>query len=125
MALIGGSKLTGHNWSGTLFYTLDGSVNNHASGRVSGYSWYFQSTLHTWSIEIAEDPNIEENQLPLVGYGCGGWLYESAQDTQFNTLLENEADFITLINKELPLIFTLFSQNKLPYLPSVTCGCSD
>ena len=129
VTLLVEEKLAGNHWSGNLYFTLDNTNKHKASGRVSGYAWYFQSTTHSWSIEIAEDPTIEESELPLVGYGCGGWLYESNKDILPDDLIDklpnNEANFILFINKELELVFTLFAQNKLNYLPVVTCGCTD
>ena len=125
MTLLIEEKLSGDHWSGNLYFTNDKTNKHKASGRVSGYAWYFQSTIDSWSIEIAEDPSFEESELPLVGYGCGGWLYESDQGTLLDVASNHVEDFIAFLNKELPLVFTLFSQNQLNYLPIVTCGCTD
>ena len=111
--------LSGKNWSGSLHF--NDSDMAKASGRVNGYSWYFQSKSNSWVVEIAEDPAIETHDLPLVGYGCGGWLYESDKCI----LPDNEADFIQYINTNLSLVFAMLHQNKLKYLPAVTCACSD
>lgn len=111
------SLLAGKNWSGTLRF----NITAKASGSVNGHSWYLQSRTSSWTLEIASEQDIEPTDLPLVGYGCAGWLYECEQQT----LPNNEADYINYLNKELPLVFELFNQNKLKFLPSVTCPCSD
>ena len=65
-------QLSGDNWSGSLLF----DAMSKASGRVNGYSWHFQSKGTALIVEISEDPNILPSDLPLVGYGCGGWLYQ-------------------------------------------------
>jgi hypothetical protein len=112
-------ELSGKDWSGTLLFNEDGIVK--AYGKINGYSWYFQSKVHAWTIEIAEDQTIEPSDLPLVGYGCGGWIHEYDKDQ----LPKNEADFTRYITTNLSNVFNLFNKNKLTYLPAVTCVCSD
>ena len=119
-------KLSGENWSGSL------CLNNKqkAYGRVNGYSWYFQSKNKAWFVEIAEEHVITPHELPLVGYGCGGWLYECNDVNLPNAdLLDEsvvtEAYFVEYVQVKLSLVFQLFGQNKLSYLPAVSCPCSD
>ncbi|MCD9486941.1 hypothetical protein [Photobacterium iliopiscarium] len=52
--------------------------------------------------------------MPLVGYGCGGWVYEQP-------LTKNENDIFAIINTAM----MLFRENKMTYFPAVTCSCSD
>lgn len=92
-----------------------------ASGRMQGYSWYLQLKRRVLMIEIAEDPSIEPADLPLVGFGCGGWLYESKESVS----LESEADAIVYVEDNVQLVFALFREKKLNYLPAITCPCSD
>jgi hypothetical protein len=110
-------KISGQNWTGSIQL----SELFKARGSMDGYSWYFQSKENSFFIEIAEDYQITPEQLPLVGYGCGGWLYESNSAPIPN----NEQDFISFLDKQLSLVFTLFKQNKLKYLPAVSCPCSE
>lgn len=110
-------KISGDNWSGTI---LVGDTSK-ASGCINGYSWYLQFNANTWFVEIAEDQSIEPNDLPLVGYGCGGWLYKC--DTGVAPV--NEDIILLTIHKHLSFVFTLFNENKLQYLPAVTCPCRD
>jgi len=111
------TKLTGKNWTGEVYF----DATTKARGRVSGYAWYFQSKGNLWWIEIAEDPSIEPEELPLVGYGCGGWLYE-CDDVD---LPVNEKIFTNFINIKLLFVFDMFEQNTLKYLSAVSCPCSD
>nr|CAA6830162.1 MAG: Unknown protein [uncultured Thiotrichaceae bacterium] len=85
-------------------------------GRLDGYSWYFQSNANRWSLEIAEDQHIEPEDLPLVGYGCSGWLYESEEAAQLD---DKQVD--AYIQK----VFALLKQDKLSYIPTVNNSCSD
>tara|TARA_R110001583_G_scaffold57547_2_gene172186 strand:+ start:33028 stop:33366 length:339 start_codon:yes stop_codon:yes gene_type:complete len=110
-------QLSGENWSGCLLY---GKVSK-ASGKINGYPWLLLSKRDSLIIEIAEDPQLTPEELPLVGYGCGGWLYESEK----HAVPENEQDFIIFLNRQLLLVFTLFKENKLNYLPAVSCPCSE
>ena len=109
-------KFSGENWSGSLLI----NVTAKASGSVNSYSWYLESTAHSWVVEIAEEHAIEPNDLPLVGFGCGGWLYEC----KVCDFPENEIDFIRYFEKELSLVFTMFQQSKLTYIPAIT-ACND
>lgn len=110
-------KLSGENWSGSLLFDTEPK----GCGRVNGYSWCLQSKKNSLTIEISEDPSITPEELPLVGYGCGGWLFECDQISVAN----NKRDFVSYINEKLPYVFEQFSQNKLKYLPAVSCPCSE
>ncbi|GDY24482.1 hypothetical protein AHAT_03720 [Agarivorans sp. Toyoura001] len=110
-------ELSDENWSGSLL--LD--ATSKARGRIDGYSWYFQLKGKSLVVEIADDPQILPKELPLVGFGCGGWLYENEQVSSTT----NEEALIEYINKELLLVFSLFKQNKLNYIPAVSCPCSE
>jgi hypothetical protein len=72
-------------------------------------------------VEIAEDPSIEPADLPLVGFGCGGWLYESKEPHS----LETGANATSYVEEKVQLVFTLFRDKKLNYLPAISCPCSD
>ena len=111
-------QLSGEKWEGSLHF----NETSKARGRVNSYSWYFQSKNNSWLVEIAEDQDVEPNELPLVGYGCGGWLYECSNEVN---LPDVEVDFIKFIKIKLPFVFQLFNQGKLTYLPAVSCPCSD
>ena len=118
--------LVGDNWSGNLHIkqinnSLSTSTKGKAKGRFNGHSWYFQSNANSWMLEIAEDQTIEPADLPLVGYGCGGWLYEE----QLNSAIANEVELTDFIKQQLPFVFNLFTANKLTYLAAVSCPCSD
>ena len=89
-----------------------GEIN--IDSKVTGYSWCLSSTSTTIVIEIAEDQSIDSKSLPLVGYGCGGWVYEQP-------LTKNENDILAIINTAM----MLFRDNKMTYFPAVTCSCSD
>ncbi|MBU2870563.1 hypothetical protein [Colwellia sp. E2M01] len=87
----------------------------------------FSGKEHSWFVEIAEDQAIEAQQLPLVGFGCAGWLYQvekeaisspSLVSAQAPPAIESE------VKAKLNLVFKLFTQNKLVYIPAVTC-CND
>ena len=71
--------------------------------------------------EIAEDPALEPSDLPLVGFGCGGWLYECKESSE----LMNEAEAVEYVEDKIQLVFALFREKKLKYLPAVSCPCSD
>ncbi|PKF62321.1 hypothetical protein CW745_07090 [Psychromonas sp. psych-6C06] len=110
-------QLSGENWYGNLLF----DTQSKARGRVHGYSWYLQSKNNSLIIEISEDPSIPPEELPLVGYGCGGWLFECEQIS----LANNKIDFVNYINEKLSFVFEQFSQNKLKYLAPVSCPCSE
>ena len=110
-------EIAGKNWSGHL--ALDDYTK--ACGRLKGYSWYLQLKSNVLLVEIAEDPSIEPTDLPLVGFGCGGWLYESKESLS----LETSANAISYVEEKVQLVFTLFREKKLNYLPAITCPCSD
>ncbi|WP_413698847.1 hypothetical protein ACLKMH_14780 [Psychromonas sp. KJ10-10] len=110
-------SLSGENWSGSIVF----AKVNKARGKIDGYSWFLQANGQSLIIEIAEEQHIQPDELPLVGFGCSGWLYESDK-TLFS---ENEDDFIIEIRQQLFTVFTLFKQNKLNYLPAVSCPCSE
>jgi len=109
--------LSGKNWSGNLLK----NKTLTASGRVNGYAWYFQVKTNSWLVEIAEDQAIDASDLPLVGFGCGGWLYECDK----SILAENGQEQLSAIRESLSLAFTKFQDNELQYLPAVTCACSE
>ncbi|KAE8177082.1 hypothetical protein [Photobacterium carnosum] len=103
-------KLNNENYCGEI--NIDSKVTGY--GEVQGYSWCLSSTSTTIVIEIAEDQSIDSKSLPLVGYGCGGWVYEQP-------LTKNENDILAIINTAM----MLFRDNKMTYFPAVTCSCSD
>lgn len=109
--------ISGENWSGSIVF----AKVNKARGQIDGYSWYLQSNENSLLIEIAEDKHISADELPLVGFGCSGWLYESNKTLSS----ANEQDFLNQINEQLLTVFTLFKHNKLIYLPAVSCPCSE
>jgi hypothetical protein len=111
------TELTGDNWSGII----SANCVNKASGRVNGYAWYFQQKQSSWLIEIAEEQGIEPSDLPLVGYGCGGWLFES--DKVIDEM--NSIKALETVPGKIDYVVNLFKQNKLNYLPAVSCGCRD
>ncbi|PWQ96268.1 hypothetical protein [Leucothrix arctica] len=110
-------KITGENWSGHLVL----GAQTKARGRVNGYSWYLQLKSNVLLVEIAEDPSIEPADLPMVGFGCGGWLYESKESQSLDT----DADAIGYVDDKVQLAFALFREKQLDYLPAITCPCSD
>jgi len=110
-------SISAEQWSGTL--RADNTIE--VTGLINGYSWLLQSKSNSWVLEIAEEKAIKSDDLPLVGFGCAGWLYESGSVI----LPTNEADIIRYLNQQLDVVFHLFSQNKLTYLPAVICPCSD
>ncbi|MGF1696028.1 hypothetical protein L4C54_10205 [Vibrio lamellibrachiae] len=83
-------------------------------GKVGIQSWYLSSTSSALVLEIAEDPEIEPEDLPLVGYGCGGWIAELEYSS-----IDNEV--IAVIKQGI----SQFKQNKLAYVPAVTCACAE
>ena len=110
-------KITGKTWSGELLP----DVHIKACGQVSVYSWYLQLKSNILIVEIAEDLSLEPNDLPLVGFGCGGWLYEC----KASDLPVSEAEAICYVDEKVALTFALFRDKQLKYLPSVSCPCSD
>lgn len=93
-------------------FTINTTISG--SGVVQGYCWCLTSTSTTITIEIAEDQAIDSESLPLVGYGCSGWIYELP--------LTFEPD---KIEATIDTAMKLFRENKLTYFPAVTCSCSD
>ncbi|MCK6262753.1 hypothetical protein KP803_05630 [Vibrio sp. ZSDE26] len=82
-------------------------------GKVGIQSWYLSSTSIALVLEIAEDPEIEPEDLPLVGYGCGGWIFE-------HEYTSSESEVVAAIKLGL----SQFKQNSLEYVPAVTCACA-
>jgi len=109
--------LSGEDWTGHLLLEKD----RQAMGIVNGYVWLLKVKENTFLIEIAEDKSIEATDLPLVGFGCSGWLYESERVT----LPKNENEFVSYINDKLTAVFSMFKKNQLRYLPAVSCPCSE
>ena len=104
-------KIKGEGWVGSLDLT-----NGQAEGRINGYSWLLKLKPDRWSFEIAEDQSIESEALPLVGFGCSGWLSESKR--------ENEPSEC-VVTEYLEQKFSEFAESKLKFYPSVSCNCSD
>ena len=96
------------------------NINEKVTGKgsVNFYSWCVTSTSSAIILEIADDPTITPDDLPLVGYGCAGWLFEKS-------ISFNKADKNTDIQNAISEGFLLFSENKLKFMPAVTCSCSD
>lgn len=115
------NDIFGENWSGEIQFNEANFDRVKARGRVKGYSWHFQSNTDSWVIEIAEDISLEPSDLPLVGFGCGGWVHQSGK----LNFPSNKSEFIALVSQALISIFELYDQNKLVYLPTVTCACSE
>lgn len=117
--------LSGEQWNGSLRFDdstqTDADGSAQATGLIDGYAWYFQSKNGSFFVEIAEDQGLTGDDLPLVGYGCGGWVYECEEAT----FPSNKSDFSQYVNKQLSSVFTLFLLNKLNYLPDVSCPCSE
>jgi hypothetical protein len=83
-------------------------------GTINHYSWCLSCTSSKLILEIADDASITPDDLPLVGYGCAGWIFE-------RNITFKESEVINMITEG----FLLFNENKLKYLPAVTCSCSD
>ena len=83
-------------------------------GVINHYSWAISSNSSSIILEIADDPMIAPDDLPLVGFGCAGWLFES--NIEFDKVAIRTS-FFEGVN--------LFRENKLKYIPAVTCSCSD
>ena len=139
--------LSGKNWSGKLFFDTE-QLQNHidnntlpekitSSGKVNGYSWLLVISK-TIILEISEDIFIEPNDLPLVGYGCNGWLYETQDNLIINNLKyalkvkpcsEGQSLNTKEIKKEIEdiidSVFIQFHKNNLNYIPAVNSSCSD
>ncbi|MGN6151724.1 MAG: hypothetical protein ACTHOH_06885 [Lysobacteraceae bacterium] len=60
---------SGEGWHGIL----GGQAPVQGWGRVDGLPWYFRARGDTWSFEIAEDPGLDEENLPDVGDAVAGW----------------------------------------------------
>jgi|GEM_PF-3446956 len=104
-------NISGEGWQGVFDQNT-----NQARGKANGYSWFLKLKSAYWSFEIAEDQAIDAEQLPLVGFGCGGWLAEIPRESGVTL------DVVTTI---LQGQFTAFADGKLKYYPSVNCSCSD
>ena len=109
-------ELSGENWSGSLLF--DNELKG--CGRVNGYSWHLQLKNSLLIIEISEQPSITPEEMPLVGYGCGGWIYECEQIS-----IANKIDVVDYVNEKLSFVFEQFRKNKLNYLSAVSCPCSE
>ena len=110
-------KLSGKTWTG--HFLPDDQIK--ASGQVSVYPWYLQLKNNVLMVEIAEDLSLDPSDLPMVGFGCGGWLYECKESDSPAT----EAEAIRYIDEKVALVFELFRNKELKYLPAVSCPCSD
>ncbi|WP_119393948.1 hypothetical protein [Salinibius halmophilus] len=97
---------------------VQGNSKAIAQGKVGVFSWRAVKAKDKLVLEIADDPAIEASDLPLVGFGCGGWLFESEQIT---------TDGITdaWLTAFLSDGFKRFQAEQLPYMPAVSCPCSD
>ncbi|WP_370980260.1 hypothetical protein [Agaribacterium sp. ZY112] len=114
-------NIKGSNWQGVIeCLDLDNNLAR-AHGVVLGYTWYMEATESNWRIEIAEDPELSHKDLPLVGFGCGGWLNELIKDKKQAKKKTCEAHIVNFINASL----ILFSDKKLNYIPASSCNCSD
>ncbi|MEZ8826068.1 hypothetical protein AB4259_15710 [Vibrio amylolyticus] len=83
-------------------------------GVVNHNSWMLYSTSSSLILEISDDPEITPEDLPLVGFGCGGWIVEEKCQWQSCNLEE----FVEEAMKQ-------FKANTLPYTPAVSCPCSE
>lgn len=111
------SLLSGEKWQGQR----TAGMPVQASGQVNGYAWLFKAKQQRFIVEIAEDKTIAASDLPLVGFGCSGWLFES--DTL--DIPVEESQITGFIEQQLTVVFTLFKQHKLTHFPAVSCPCSD
>ena len=108
------TELQGDAWSGTLH-----SDGQQAYGLIMQHAWLLKIKNQRLSIEIAEHIDIEASLLPLVGFGCSGWLHEQTIDCA------GKQPSLEHLQTYLNEVFLLFKQGKLTYLPSVSCSCSD
>lgn len=83
-------------------------------GVIDSHSWCLSSSSTSLVLEITDDPAIEPEDLPLVGYGCSGWIFEREA-----TFSKNEIMSVVLEG------FSLFRSNSLQYVPAVNNSCSD
>lgn len=113
-------EVSGKGWQGQLYE--DDLI--HARGVVDGYAWYFRVGSSAWSMEIADGQGIQSSDLPLVGFGTGGWLFEESGDLALNVdVLNTDIPNIKAITHAITLTISLFRDNKLEYVPAVTSHC--
>ena len=104
-------KVQGEGWAGSW-----DTASEKAQGYVNGCAWLLVLKNSGWLLEISEESGITPEQLPLVGYGCSGWLSEIKLDA---------APSVEVVTRLLEAQFLAFSQGKLQYYPAVNCSCSD
>lgn len=98
----------------SVFVSKSEEVNSAklvASGNVGIYSWCVTRAASKQMLEIADDPAIQIADLPLVGYGCGGWLAEAPVSEPIESFLQQS--------------FERFANKTLKHVPAVSCACSD
>lgn len=83
-------------------------------GVIDSHSWCLSSNSTSLVLEISDDPAIEPEDLPLVGYGCSGWVFEREATS-------NNDEIMSVIMDG----FLLFRSNSLQYVPAVNSSCSD
>ncbi|MGB1321526.1 MAG: hypothetical protein ACPG5L_11390 [Vibrio gallaecicus] len=129
-------QINNKDCKGTITIT-DKSIGH---GTINSYSWLLKSTSKSLILEIAEDPNITAQDLPLVGFGCGGWIFEQELTTPLQDALNKtqtihndkvhaqevhtESDLIDEVLNTLNTGISLFKTNKLEYIPAVNSACS-
>ena len=86
-------------------------------GVLHGHAWCVSESKEIITLEISEDISLSPEHLPLVGYGCGGWLFKQEQTINIISI-DSLLNFIVVG-------FSYFKKNQLTYLPSVTGSCSD
>ena len=109
------TTLSGKTWHGSF----NEQMPLKGRGVVNGYSWYFSAKASIWVLEIAEDQSIEPEVLPLVGFGCAGWLLEK------KVAMDNDEISPSEVESFLTESFRKLNDNELPYIPAVPCSCSD
>ncbi len=129
-------QINNKDCKGTI--TINDNIIGH--GTINSYSWLLKSSSKSLVLEIAEDPNITAQDLPLVGFGCGGWIFEEplnnsfkkatnngstvhdskADASQMNTENALKDDVLRILDKGV----ALFISNKLEYIPAVNSACS-
>ncbi|RVU85772.1 hypothetical protein EOL70_04670 [Leucothrix sargassi] len=110
-------KIIGKTWSGDFLP----DVHIKACGQVSVYPWYLQLKNNVLMVEIAEDLSLDPSDLPLVGFGSGGWLYEC----KVPELPVTEEEAIRYIDEKVTMVFALFRDKQLKYFDAASCPCSD
>jgi hypothetical protein len=102
------NERSGEGWHGAI----GGRSPVQGWGRVDGFPWFFRARGDAWSLEIAEDPALYEEDFPEVGGEVAGW----AAGERWGTWPDASVMTAEVVWSIVETCIARFRSGRLPYL---------